>query len=451
MKRVCEFLIVSFFCFHVMGLAGSAVWAAESERADETATPSDTTNGSGDQNQTSGTTAVDIQDLDLKQLLLLPLDYGNKESKVDLHVYLTTALWGFGDQAWGSYANEASSLSGRPTFITYSGYIDIRGNISKTVMAEAEFELYKGETGEFKVTRLRGVWKPSRYFQLVMGRDFPPIGVQDKIYYPTSRYRLIANAPYLYWSILRATGWWDSGVHVSGEIPVGGLSKDAKVLWNVSLINGPGDGHQTGPDYLLGKMVPNAQGYMYEAFHDKARQPWDNNNDKAIPVRLALVPSENFEVGGSFMFSKYDDDGDRSANYFFGHLLYGGERLTIASEYGELHLDVDPANMATAANVTNGTSGGSKVTQRSFYASGAYKIIHKKYGIHSLEPVFRYEFMDSWVQDRTDRGDRHAFWMGFRFNPFAGWTLKSAYLIQWEPEGPKLNNNGFVLESVFEF
>ncbi len=375
------------------------------------------------------------------------LAYGQEGAPVELHAFLTTAFWWLGEQAYGSHADEGSSAAGRPTFITYSAYIDISSDLHETVFAEAEFELYKGQKGQFKVTKVRGVWNPSENFRLSIGRDFPPIGLQDRVYYPPSRFRLFTYSPYLYWSILRATGWWDSGLHASTKVPLG---SEAWLRFDASVINGPGEQHQKDDNFLLSKMQPNSNGYMYENFHSKARQPWDNNDGKFFPIRLTVSPLPGLEVGASWMEGHYDDDDERLARYIFAHLLYAGDRLTVAAEYGQLTVEVDPENMKGPFNADNGTKGNDHVTQRSAYASAGYAIVKDGF-LLSLEPVLRLEFMDSWTDDSTDRGDRFLAWFGFRIKPVVGWTIKVAGALQTEPGGPDLDNNAFTAEAVYDF
>ncbi|RLD61631.1 MAG: hypothetical protein DRJ05_02180 [Bacteroidetes bacterium] len=409
-----------------------------------------------------GMIAINVQgqELDLEDIIEVELDYGSKDARIETHVYLNSALWNFEDQFLGKFANEGGSMSGYPLFINYSGYVSISGYISRTLFAEAEFELYKGQKGEFKVTRLRAVWSPNENFRMTLGRDFPAIGLQDKVYYPTSQYRLFAIAPYAYYQILRATGWWDAGIHLHGVLPIG---DDMKLIGDISLINGPGDQHK-GDHYLEGVMKPNSQGYMFENFHSNARQPWDNNKSKNIAARLAFSPIENLEFGASYMTGKYDVDDKYNAEYIFGHLLYGGDRLTIACEYSQLAVqvpdsnfygpgvnggffdDTDPNNIIA---VDNPNALDAEVTQYSWYVSGGYKFFQDT-KINYLEPVVRYEVMDSWKADAMNRGDRSAFWVGFRFSPQKHWVFKGAYLVQTETY-QDLANDGFVLEMVVDF
>ncbi len=251
---------------------------------------------------------------------------------------------------------------------------------------------------------------------------------------------------------MHATGWWDAGIHLYGAIPLG---KDSKIMANLSVINGPGDQHHGG-NYLANIMRPNEQGYMFEAFHSKARQPWDNNSSKHIATRLAYSPMKDMEIGASYMFGKYDKEDKYSADYLFGHFLYGGRRLTIAAEYGQLMVQIPDSNLNVPTftdidgNVfENKNKGENNITQYSWYISAGYKFLVDT-RIHYIEPVVRYEYLDSWKEDALNKGDRQLIWAGIRFSPVKHWVLKAAYLYQTETY-KELDNNGFVLEAVFDF
>jgi hypothetical protein len=389
-----------------------------------------------------------LAEMSLEDILKMPVSYGYSKSPVEVHVFMNTALWDFQKQALGSYANVGAATSGYPYFISYSGYVDIGCQVNKNLYGEAEFELYKGQLNGIKVCKLRQVWTPSENFRLSLGRDFPPIGIQDQVYYPTSQYRLFALSPYLYWSILRATGWWDSGVYTTTTIPLKFIGPKANVRLDAAVIDGPGDASQSYS--LVDLMKPNAQGYFYEFFHEMARQPWDNNKNKYIPVRLTLQPIQDLFIGASYADGKYDTAEKYGAAYTFAHLLYGGKKLTVACEYGQLKFDVNPANMRTAANIANGTLGNTSVTQYSYYLSAGYKVIQDKY-VHFLEPVVRYEYMNSWQEDSLHKGDREVLWGGFRLSPYEHWVIKAGYCFQRESYGPSLDNDGYIVESVLEF
>ncbi|MDI6781724.1 MAG: hypothetical protein QME49_06470 [bacterium] len=314
-----------------------------------------------------------------------------------------------------------------------SGYIDIFSQINPKLKAEAEFELYRSES--VKICKLRGIWSPKEWFNLSMGRDFVPIGTQDKSYYPPSRFRIFTVAPYLYRNVMRSSGWWDTGVFVSGKKQ---LAKQTTLLYDLCVINGPGDSHQTFN--LEDKIETNTTGYMYEHFHTDARQYLDNNDDKPLCVRLALSPIEGLEFGGSHFKAKYDDNEKYGCEYTFYHLLYGSDKLDVACEYGRIGLDVNPAK---------NPRGDKKIHQSSSYIAASYKILQGKY-VHFLAPSIRCELIDPWEEDPTNKGDRKSISIGVNISPVEHCLIRAAYQYTTE-KGAELKNDGLSIESVLEF
>jgi hypothetical protein len=360
------------------------------------------------------------------------LSYGFIESIAEVHVFLTNQYWYYGEQTFGNYANEGkSSLAGKGVFIPMSAYIDISSWIRPNVMGEVEFELYKGAS--VKICKLRIVWSPEEWFVLSLGRDFVPIGPQDKTYYPPARFRIFTIGPFLYRKVMRYSGWWDTGVHLSGRIPITG---QAAVLYNVSGFNGPG---QSSTSKML---HTNDDGYMYELFVGGTRQALDNNKNKAACVRLALSPIKELEFGGSFLKAKYDPDDQYGIDFHFGHLLFGSERLDLAAEYGRIVVEVDP---------TQNTRGDSVVTQSSAYAAASYKILKDHAVINYIAPALRYEIFDPWEEHPDNIGERSSLSMGINISPWKYCIFKAAYQMTWEKVDPQLENDGWSFEAVIEF
>ncbi|MDI6734645.1 MAG: hypothetical protein QME42_00370 [bacterium] len=356
------------------------------------------------------------------------LEYGFKSALPEMHVFITNQFYDYRKDEFGKYANAGDTkLAGHSVFIPMSGYIDISSQFNPELKAEAEFELYRAES--VKICKLRGVWSPKEWFNLSMGRDFVPIGTQDKSYYPPSRFRMFTVAPYLYRNVMRSSGWWDTGVFISGKRQ---LTKQVTLLYNLSATNGPGDSHQT--EKLIAKMGTNATGYMYEHFHSDARQSLDNNGDKPICVRLALSPLEGLEFGGSHFKAKYDDKEEYGCDYTFYHLLYGSDKLDVSCEYGRIGID-------TKAN--------GKIHQSSSYLAASYKILQEKY-VHFLAPAIRYEIIDPWEEDTSDKGDRKSISIGVNISPVEHFLIRAAYQKTTE-KGPDLKNNGVSVETVFDF
>ncbi len=358
------------------------------------------------------------------------LEYGFKSALPEMHVFITNQFYNYGKAEFGRYANEGDSkLAGHSVFIPMSGYIDISSQLNPDIKAEAEFELYRAES--VKICKLRGVWSPKEWFNLSMGRDFVPIGTQDKSYYPPSRFRMFTVAPYLYRNVMRSSGWWDTGVFISGKKQ---LTKQVTLLYNISATNGPGDSHQSFnlEDKMgIGTITTN---YMYEHFHSDARQYLDNNGDKPICVRLALSPKEGLEFGGSHFKAKYDKEEKYGCDYTFYHLLYGSDKWDVACEYGRIGID---------------TKNNGKIHQSSAYIATSYKILQEKY-VHFLAPVIRYEIIDPWEEDTTDKADRKSISIGVNISPVEHFLIRAAYQ-RTKEKGPELKNNGVSVETVFDF
>lgn len=365
------------------------------------------------------------------------LEYGFKAALPEMHVFITNQFYNYGNAEFGQYANVGDAkLAGHSVFIPMSGYINISSQINPDLKAEAEFELYRAES--VKICKLRGVWSPEEWFNIAMGRDFVPIGTQDKSYYPPSRFRMFTVAPYLYRNVMRSSGWWDTGVFISGKRQ---LTKQVTLLYNLSVTNGPGDSHQTSqPVNLEDRMGTNAAGYMYEHFHTDARQSLDNNGDKPICIRLALSPVEGLEFGGSHFKAKYDDNEKYGCDYTFYHLLYGSDKLDVACEYGRIGIEVNPLK---------NTRQDKKIHQSSVYITASYKILQEKY-VHFLAPAIRYETIDPWEEDTSNKGDRKSISIGVNISPVEHFLIRAAYQRTTE-KGPELKNDGVNIETVFDF
>ncbi|MFH1563382.1 MAG: hypothetical protein ABIF11_08220 [Nitrospirota bacterium] len=359
------------------------------------------------------------------------LEYGFKAALPEMHVFITNQFYNYGKAEFGTCANMGDSkLAGHSVFIPMSGYIDISSQLKPDLKAEAEFELYRAES--VKICKLRGVWSPEEWFILSMGRDFVPIGTQDKSYYPPSRFRMFTVAPYLYRNVMRSSGWWDTGIFISGKRQ---LTKQVALLYNISATNGPGDSHQTFK--LEDKIGTNSAGYMYEHFHTDARQYLDNNGDKPICVRLALSPIEGLEFGGSYFKAKYDKNERYGCDYTFYHLLYGSDKLDVACEYGRIGLETKNPGLDK------------KIHQSSAYIAASYKILQEKY-VHFLAPAIRYEVIDPWEEDTTNKGDRKSISIGVNISPVEHFLIRAAYQHTTE-KGDELKNDGVSLETVFDF
>jgi len=380
------------------------------------------------------------------------LPYGFKASLPEIHGFLSSQYWNAQDHVQGSYANSGSSsyAPGQNTFLPHSFYIDIISELNSQLFIEGEFEMYKGEKGEFKVGAGRAVWHPSSKFILSLGRQFILLGSQELVYYPTSKYRFMTWQPYVYEKFLRFTGWWDTGVCATGRIPVG--ENEAFLEYGLMVSNGPGD-YTTHTDssgvqkYLTMKLT----GYVYEMFNAHNRQSYDNNDNKPVSWRIGFSPFEGFLLRVEGMQGKYDASDTRDFNYLTSEVFFSRGRFDGMIGFAQLKFEA-PADPAGVGIWPGGT-----VKQRAVYIVGGYKVIEKKYGINFLQPVFRYQWFDpnvdcpDGVSQYEHYGKRQAFEVGLNFSPWEHFMARIGYRWQDELKGDDLKGDGLTLEVVADF
>jgi hypothetical protein len=371
------------------------------------------------------------------------LPYGFEAALPEIHGFLSFQYWNAQDHVQGNYANSGSSSynPGENTFLPHSFYVDIISELTPQVFIEGEFEMYKGEKGEFKVGAGRLVWHPSERFILSLGRQFILLGSQELVYYPTSKYRLMTWQPYIYEKFLRFTGWWDSGVCATGRIPVG--ENGAFLEYGVMVSNGPGD-------YSTSRNTMNSSGYVYEMFNAHNRQSYDNNDDKPVTWRVGFSPFEGLLVRVEGMQGKYDEEDSKDFNYLTSEVFFSRGKFDGMFGFAQLKFDA-------SADTGSGIWPGGTVKQRSFYIVGGYKVIEKARGINFLQLVFRYQWFDpnvdcpSSVGQYAHYGKRQAFEIGLNYSPWEHTMFRVGYRFQDELKGPDLKGDGLTFEVVADF
>ncbi len=375
------------------------------------------------------------------------LPYGFEASLPEIHGFLSSQYWNAQDHVQGNYANTGSSsyAPGQNTFLPHSFYVDIISELNPQVFIEGEFEMYKGLKGKFKVGAGRVVWHPSSKFILSMGRQFVLLGSQELVYYPTSKYRFMTWQPYVYEKFLRFTGWWDTGICVTGRIPIG--EKEAFLEYGLMVSNGPGD--YTTKGYA----TMNSNGYVYEMFNAHNRQSYDNNDNKPVTWRIGFSPFKGLLLRVEGMQGKYDAEDNRDFNYLTSEIFFSRGKFDGMIGFAQLKFEAP-------ADADLGLSGiwpGGTVKQRAFYIVGGYKIIEKQFGINFLQPVFRYQWFDpnidcpDSVSQYEHYGKRQAFEVGLNFSPWEHFMVRLGYRWQDELKGPDLKGDGLTLEIVADF
>jgi len=380
------------------------------------------------------------------------LPYGFESALPEIHGFLSTQYWNADDNAEGNYANKGSSSygEGKNTFLPHSFYVDIISELTPAVFVEGEFEMYKGIKGAFKVGAGRAVWHPSSKFLLSVGRQFVLLGSEELVYYPTAKYRFMTWQPYVYEKFLRFTGWWDSGVAVTGRIPIG--SNGAFFEYGAMVSNGPGDyttltssGKRTYP-------TMNLQGYTFEMFEDHTRQSYDNNNNKPVTWRIGFSPIKGLLARVEGMKGKYDARDNRNFEYLTSEVFYSKGRFDGMFGFAQLKWN------APADPSSDGLWPGGNVKQRALYVVGGYKVIEKQFGINFLQPVLRYQWFDPNVSSDSPTqyrhyGKRQAVDIGLNYSPWEHFLVRAAYRWQDVLKGGNgiKGGDGFTLEVVADF
>jgi len=383
----------------------------------------------------------------------------------EIHGFVTSQYWQADRYIQNAYANadnldDAAHYSpGESCFDPHSAYIDIISEITQHFLAEVEFELYHGSgydsVGNVKAGAIRGVWHKYPFLNVSIGRQMVLLGSQEKIYYPSSKYRLFTWQDPLTEKFLRFTGWWDTGLAILGVIPISDTGM--YIEYGAMISNGPGSNEKKKTDSgsMLGldttKGVMNKDGYVYEMFMNRLRQRLDNNNDKPISWRLGFSPIKGLLLRGEGMAGKYDTNDKYGFNFLTAELFYTLGGLDVVGQYGQLKFE---APKDTAANYI---WPGGEVKQMAYAVGIDYKVINKKLGINYLQPVARFSYINPNVEPPEELkqyksyGERYIYDVGINFSPWEHVIFKAAYRWQNEITGPEIPNNGFTLEALYDF
>ncbi len=393
------------------------------------------------------------------------LPYGFEAALPEVHGFITGQFWNAAPYIQNEYADASLQDgshygAGESTFDLHSAYIDIISEFTKEFLIEVEFEIYHSSgvdaTGNVKAGSIRGLWHPDPKINISIGRQMVFLGSQEKVYYPTSRYRFFTWQDPLTEKFLRFTGWWDTGVAALGQIPIG--DGDMFAEYGLMVSNGPGsETSKTATDAgsLLGlgttKGVMKSSGYVYERFTNNLRQRLDNNDNKPISWRIGFSPIKEllFRVEG--MQGKYDTNDDYDFNFLTSEIFFSRGKLDSIFGFGQLKFE------APRDTVSGYIWPGGEVKQMAWYLGAGYKILENKKGINFLQPAARISWIDpnsdvpSSVSQYEHYGTRNIYDIGLNYSPWAHVVFRSGYRWQKETKGPHINNNGFTMEAVFDF
>jgi hypothetical protein len=157
----------------------------------------------------------------------------------------------------------------------------------------------------------------------------------------------------------------------------------------------------------------------------------DNNSNKQLGGRLALLPFSWIEIGGSYLTGKYDRH-DKHRLYLTGvdlRLHRGG--LEFRGEY-----------MTGRVETTGG-----RFSRHGYYLQTSYRRLLEWNYLHYVEGVIRYDNVDP-RDDRHDNLDAERLAFGFNFSPWQHVDIKLEYEKQLQSRGGEDN---VLIQAIFRW
>jgi len=304
-------------------------------------------------------------------------------------------------------AGPDGSRGGVSTFDNHHTQIFLESRIRPGLEAHAELEWeHSGDTVE--VDQAYVSWAVKDSLSLDFGRFYTPFGIERFVWYsPTNA---LVSRPMAFRAIV-PNNFYANGIKAAGV--VGG---DRFLFsYEASITDGLGE-----------DALENRRG---------SRQVRDNNSSRALSGRLGFAGWPWWEVGASYHGQRYSTNGDESLR-FFG-LDFAGRRkgFELRAEWVSASLDLP------------GPAGGD-LEQQGWYSQLSYTKDWSRTFFPSLTLVSRY---DDLVLDRdlTDSGST-GWSFGVNSEVYENFRLKAEIQLLDE-EGPKKDNDQFLLQAVVDF
>ncbi|HEY4485721.1 MAG TPA: porin, partial [Nitrospiria bacterium] len=245
-------------------------------------------------------------------------DFGT-QSFVDIHGYADLTYFDFGKE--GDPVLPYSDGGGIPTFDNNHLTLFFGAALSQNLKFSSEFH-YEHSMREPELPQANIQWRIAKPLTITMGRFWLPFGTlgRDKIYNPTSKLVSYSYIPSQFLPFHNA----DNGVKFSGTFGMVGFE--------AAVTNG-----FAGLDEDAGKVI-----------YGLAQ---DNNQNKRMTGRVALMPVKGVEIGGSYTTGAWDDASDADITFWGldGEMQMGP--LSLEAEYASGKIE----NPAGAVSTVDGT------------------------------------------------------------------------------------------------
>lgn len=356
------------------------------------------------------------------------IQYGTPDSFAEFHGFINLEYIDFQKNGPGDEVGPPGTSTFDIHNFYFSSIAKVRQNV--TVLGEVEYE-HGG--GEVYLDRAFIDWNLfGDYLSVRLGKFYSPFGLEIREYQAPNR--KLVSRPQMTDALLFSE-WTDVGVNVYGQTKPGPVG----LTYDLALVNGPG--------VLTDFTTPPGATPSLITIGENAKQNRDNNSNKTVIARVSVplnLGGNLVEIGGSYSGGRYSDTGAPEA---LDYSLTGGDLqvqaagINLKAEYVTRKVDIP-------GNVT--------VTQYSYYVQASYRLNFKQEGLNYLEPVVRYDFLDTDKDLAHDDTTQIA--LGVGYSPYPHFVTRAEYQINHkkdDPTTPTIDEskkvNGFLLQAVVDF
>jgi hypothetical protein len=340
--------------------------------------------------------------------------YGSPETFAEFHGFVTLTYFDF--EADGT-------RDGNSTFDQHYFYFNaiakVRQNV--TVFGEVEYE-HSGE--EIKLDRAFIDWRLiGELLALRLGQFYAPFGFELREYqYPV---RKMTSRPMMARALL-FNEWTEAGVNAYGRLGTGVVSVD----YDIAVVNGPGE------DGILVVSDP-TEGAPNIGDTGDARQSRDNNNNRTVVGHLSVPVTHGphkVGVGVSGATGRYSDSGTEELDFTL---------MGVDANFRMMGLDVRGEWVTRSVDVA------SSIDSSSYYLQASYRVDYNRDGLHYIEPVVRYDFLEP--DEDTNDDERTRITLGLNYSPYPHFKFMAEWQMNDEDFDPDLDDDGFMASATVDF
>ncbi len=326
------------------------------------------------------------------------LHYGGEEVPIATH--------GFVDLEYLD-AQAQGSRGGVSTFDNHHANIFFTSNLRHDLRAHVELEFeHAGTTVETDQAYVS--WHARDWLELTAGRFYTPFGIERFTWYsPTNG---LVSRPEPMRQIVPGN-FYANGLKLSGMLRQGG---HPRLTYEVALSDGLGERALTA--------------------RRDSRQDRDNNSNRALSGRAALVFWPGLELGASLHTQRYATRGEQGLRFVGFDLAARRAGFELRSEYVAARLE---------------RAGLAPLRQDGSYAQLSYTFVWDRDTLPALSVLVRRERLDL---DRAARGanDTRRTAFGLNLKLFEHFRAKAEYQLNGE-DGPKKRDDAFLGQLVVDF